>query len=269
MPTTIHATAIIEPGAEIGEDCWVGPYCHVGSNVRLGRSNVLHSHVVVTGRTTLLESNEIHPFAVIGSVPEDKKFRKEFVTYTRIGSGNVFREYCTVNAGSMPERATVIGDKGLFLSYSHVAHDCIIGNNVVISCDAKLSGHVEVGDNAVVNGKTGVVQFVRIGTFAFVGGMNKVAKDVLPFSIADGYPAVMRGVNKVGLERNGFTAQQIRDIRAAYRTLVRENITLADAIARLKNEFGDHPQVSAMVSFAAASTLGLARPRIFRNEVEV
>jgi UDP-N-acetylglucosamine acyltransferase len=269
MPTTIHPSAIVEPGAEIGADCSIGPYCHVGANVRIGPSNVLHAHVVVSGRTTLGEGNEIHPFAVVGSVPEDKKYRKDFVTYTRIGNGNVFREYCTVNAGSMPEQATVIGDKGLFLSYSHIAHDCVIGNDVVISCDAKLSGHVHVGDNAVVNGKTGVVQFVRIGPFAFVGGMNKVAKDVLPFAIADGYPAVMRGVNKVGLERNGFSAQQIRDVRAAYRVLVRENITLADAIARLKSEFGDHPQVSAMVAFAAASTLGLARPRIFRNEVEV
>jgi len=269
MPTTIHPSAIIEPGAVIGDACHIGPYCHVGADVRLGRSNVLHSHVVVAGRTTLEEGNEIHPFAVIGSVPEDKKFRKEFVTYTRIGSGNVFREYCTVNAGSMPEQATVIGNKGLFLSYSHIAHDCVIGDNVVISCDAKLSGHVEVGDNAVVNGKTGVVQFVRIGAFAFVGGMNKVAKDVLPFAIADGYPAVMRGVNKIGLERSGFSAQQVRDVRTAYRTLVRENITLAEAIARLKSEFGDHPQVSAMVIFAAASTLGLARPRIFRNEVDV
>lgn len=269
MPTTIHSTAIVEPGAEIGAECSIGAYCHVGANVRLGRANVLHPHVVVAGRTTLGEGNEIHPFAVIGSEPEDKKYRKEFVTYTRIGSGNVFREYCTVNSGSMPEQATVIGNKGLFLSYSHIAHDCVIGNDVVISCDAKLSGHVQVGDNAVVNGKTGVVQFVRIGTYAFVGGMNKVAKDVLPFAIADGYPAVMRGVNKVGLERAGFSAQQIRDVRAAYRTLVRENVTLADAISRLKSEFGDHPQVSAMVAFAAASTLGLARPRIFRNEVEV
>jgi UDP-N-acetylglucosamine acyltransferase len=269
MPTTIHPSAIIEPGAAIGDGCSIGPYCHIGANVQLGASSVLHSHVVISGRTTLGANNEIHPFACIGAVPEDKKYRKEFVTYTRIGSGNVFREYCTVNAGSMPEQATIIGDNSLFLSYSHIAHDCIIGNNVVISCDSKLSGHVEVADNAVVNGKTGVVQFVRIGAFAFVGGMNKVAKDVLPFAIADGYPAVMRGINKVGLERSGFTAQQIRDVRAAYRTLVRENITLADAVARLKSEFGDHPQVSLMVGFAQASTLGLARPRIFRNEVEV
>lgn len=266
---TIHSTAIIEAGAVIGEGCRIGPYCHVGADVRLGAGNVLHSHVVVSGRTTLGDGNEIHPFACIGSTPEDKKFLKEFVTYTRIGSRNVFREYCTVNSGSMPEQATVIGSDNLFLSYSHIAHDCVIANHVVISCDSKLSGHVQVDDHAVVNGKTGVVQFVRIGAFAFIGGMNKVAKDILPFAIADGYPAVMRGINKVGLERNGFTAQHVRDLRAAYRTLVRENITLADAIVRLKSEFAGHPQVSVMVEFAAASKLGLARPRIFRNEVEV
>jgi UDP-N-acetylglucosamine acyltransferase len=269
MSTTIHPSAIIEPGAEIGDGCRIGPYCHIGPNVRLGASNVLHSHVVITGRTTLLEGNEVHPFACIGSLSEDKKSRKEFPTYTRIGSGNVFREFCTVNAGSLAEQATVIGSDGVFLSYSHIAHDCVIGDDVVVSCDAKLSGHVHVDDNAVVNGKTGVVQFVRIGRFAFVGGMNKVAKDVLPFAIADGYPSVMRGINKIGLERNGFSPQAIRDIRTAYRTLVRENITLADAVAKLKSEFGDHPQVSAMVAFAAESKLGLARPRIFRNEVDV
>ena len=116
---SIHPSAIIEPGAEIGANCTIGPYCHIGANVRLGASNVMHSHVVVTGRTTLGDGNEIHPFAVIGSVPEDKKFRKEFVTYTGIGSGNVFREYCTVNSGSMPEQATVIGNKSLFLFQSH------------------------------------------------------------------------------------------------------------------------------------------------------
>src|SRR5262249_16855229 len=156
-----------------------------------------------------------------------------------------------------------------FLSYSHIAHDCVIGDDVVISCDSKLSGHVQVDDHAVVNGKTGVVQFVRIGAYAFIGGMSKVAKGVLPSSIAAGCSAVRRGIHKVGVERNGFHAEQIRDIRAAYRTLVRENITLADAIVRLKSEYNDHPQVSAMVAFAAASTLGLARPRIFRNEAEV
>lgn len=268
MATNIHASAIIEPGAQIGADCHIGPNCYIGPDVTLGASNILHSNVVISGRTTILDGNEIYPFACLGSTPEDKKFKREFVTYTRIGSGNIFREFSTVNAAAIPDQATVVGNKGLFLSYSHIAHDCLIGDHVVLSCDAKLSGHVQVGDHAVLNGKTGVVQFVRIGAFAFVGGMNKVTKDILPFCIADGYPAVMRGINKIGLERNGFAAEQVRNIRSAYRTLLREKMPLQDAIVKLKDEFSADPHVSSMIAFAEASRLGLARPRSFKNGVD-
>jgi UDP-N-acetylglucosamine acyltransferase len=268
MARNIHPSAIIEAGAQIGDDCRIGPYCHVGRNVALGARNVLHANVVIGGHTTLADGNEIHPFACLGTEPEDKKFRREFVTYTRIGSGNVFREYSTVNASSAVGESTVVGSNGLFLSYSHIAHDCVIGDNVVISCDSKLSGHVKVDDHAIINGKTGVVQFVRIGSFAFIGGMNKVTKDVLPFCIADGYPAVMRGVNKVGLERNGFDTKRIGAIRAAYRTLLRQNIPLRDAIAQLKNEYADQSDVATMIAFAAASVLGLARRRTIGKETE-
>ena len=261
MPSSIHPSAIIESGAVIGEGCRIGPYCHVGPNVVLGAGNVLRANVVIGGHTTIGDSNEIHPFACLGTEPEDKKFQRGSVTYTRIGNGNVFREYSTVNASAKAGESTVVGSNGVFLSYSHIAHDCIIGDHVVISCDAKLSGHVEVGDRAVINGKTGVVQFVRIGTLAFVGGMNKVTKDILPFCIADGNPSVVRGVNKVGLERNGFGASQIQAIRSAYRTLLRKNIPLQVAIAQLKEEGGSQPEISRMISFAATSVLGLARPR--------
>jgi UDP-N-acetylglucosamine acyltransferase len=268
MPSSIHPSAIIEPGAVIGDGCRIGPYCHVGANVVLGTGNVLRASVVIGGHTTLGNGNEIHPFACLGTEPEDKKYLRESVTFTRIGSGNVFREYATVNASTKPGESTVVGSNGVFLSYSHIAHDCTIGDDVVISCDAKLSGHVQVGNHAVINGKTGVVQFVRIGAFAFIGGMNKVTKDILPFCIADGHPSVMRGVNKVGLERNGFGASQIQAIRSAYRTLLRQNIRLRIAIARLKEEGGNQPEVSEMISFAAASVLGLARPRTSAKELE-
>jgi UDP-N-acetylglucosamine acyltransferase len=268
MASHIHPSAIIEAGAEIGDDCRIGPYCLIGRNVVLGARNVLHSHVVIGGHTTVSDGNEIHPFACLGTEPEDKKYRREAVTYTHIGSGNVFREYATVNASSTPGESTVVGSNGLFLSYSHIAHDCIIGDNVVISCDSKLSGHVKVEDHAIINGKTGVVQFVRIGSFAFIGGMNKVTKDVLPFCIADGHPSVIRGINKVGLERNGFEPGRISAIRAAYRTLLRQNIPLRDAIAQLKSEFTDQSDVSSMISFAATSVLGLARSRMIGKEVE-
>jgi UDP-N-acetylglucosamine acyltransferase len=268
MARNIHPSAIIEAGAEIGEDCRIGPYCHVGRNVVLGAGNVLHANVVIGGHTTLSDRNEIHPFACLGTEPEDRKFRRGSVTYTRIGSGNVFREYSTVNASSTESQSTVVGSGCLFLSYSHVAHDCVIGDNVIISCDSKLSGHVKIDDNAIINGKTGVVQFVRIGAFAFIGGMNKVTKDILPFCIADGHPSVMRGINKIGLERNGFDADRIRAIRSAYRTLLRRNIPLHDAIAQLKDEYADQPDVATMISFAATSVLGLARPRTIGKETE-
>ena len=144
----------------------------------------------------------------------------------------------------------------------------MIGNHVVISCDAKLSGHVQVGDHAVINGKTGVVQFVRIGTFAFVGGMNKVTKDILPYCIADGHPAVIRGVNKIGLERKGVDAGRILAIRSAYRTLLRQNIPVRSAIAQLQEEAGNLAEVATMISFAASSVLGLARPRAAKADSE-
>lgn len=261
MPTIIHPSAFIETGAVIGEDCNIGPCCHIGANVVLGAGNVLRAHVVIGGHTSLGERNDIYPFAVLGTQPEDKKYQRDSMTFTRIGSGNTFREFSTVNAAAKPGESTIIGNNGVFLSYSHVAHDCVIGDDVVISCDTKLAGHVQVGDHAIVNGMTGVVQFVRIGRFAFIGGMNKVNKDVLPFCIADGHPAVMRGINQVGLERHGFATRQIRAIRAAYRTLLRKNLPLHEAIALLKSEVANHPEIAQMLEFASSSVLGLARAR--------
>lgn len=260
MPILIHASAVVEPGAVIGEGCNIGPYCQIGGNVVLGAGNVLRAHVVIGGHIIVGDRNEIHPFACLGTEPEDKKYRRDSITFTRIGSGNIFREFSTVNAAARPGESTVIGSNGVFLSYSHVAHDCVIGDGVVISCDTKLAGHVQVGDHAIINGMTGVVQFVRIGRCAFIGGMNKVTKDVLPFCIAEGYPSVMRGINKVGLERNGFAASQIRSIRSTYRTLLRQNLPLQEAIALLKSEVGT-PETSEMIEFAQASVLGLARAR--------
>jgi UDP-N-acetylglucosamine acyltransferase len=257
----IHPTAIIEPGAEIGEGCRVGPFCHIGRNVRLGRNNVLHAHVVVAGNTIVGEGNEIYPFCCFGTLAEDFRFRREWVSHVRIGDGNIFREYTTVNASASDGGSTVIGGNCFLLSYSHVAHDCVLGDKVTLSCDAKISGHVQIGEHAIVSAKTGVVQFVRIGAFAFVGGFNKVAKDILPYCVADGYPSVMRGVNKVGLERNGFSAERIRIIRDAYRTMLRLGLPLAEAVARLRERYPDNPEVREMIEFATASRTGLARPR--------
>ncbi len=257
----IHPTAIIEHGAEIGAGCRIGPYCHIGSQVRLGPNNVLHAHVVIAGHTIVGQGNEIYPFCCFGTLPEAFRFQREWVSHVRIGDGNIFREYTTVNASASDGGWTVIGSNCFLLSYSHVAHDCVLGDKVTLSCDAKISGHVHIGQNATVNAKTGVVQFVRIGAFAFVGGFNKVAKDILPYCIADGYPSVMRGVNKVGLERNGFSAERIRIIRDAFRTILRLGLPLGEATARLRERYPDNADVREMLAFAASSKTGLARPR--------
>lgn len=257
----IHPTAIVEPGAQIGDGCRIGAYCHIGGDVRLGRNNVLHAHVVLAGNTVMGEGNEIYPFSCFGTLAEDFRVRREWKSYVRIGDGNIFREYTTINASASDGGSTMVGSNCFLLSYSHVAHDCVLGDGVTISCDAKISGHVHVGTNAIISAKTGVVQFVRIGRFAFVGGFNKVAKDILPFCIADGYPSAIRGINKVGLERGGFSPERIRIIRDAYRTMLRQGLPLGEAAAVLAGRYPDNPEVREMIEFATTSKTGLARPR--------
>jgi len=253
--------AVIEDGAEIGPGCRIGPFCHIGPHVKLGRNNVLHAGVIIDGYTTLGDGNEIYSYACLGKASQDLKFNREWISYSRIGNGNVFREYVTVNASSSEGGSTVIGDNCLLLSYSHIAHDCVLGNHVIISTDTGLAGHVEVGDNAVINAKTGVVQFVRIGKHAFVGGFNKVSKDILPFCIADGFPSEVRAVNKIGLERRGFSRERIGVIQDAFRTIIRSGLTLNDALEDLRGRYGEIPEIQDLIEFAATSRLGLARPK--------
>jgi len=260
MSTEIHPTAIVEDGAEIGLGCRIGPYSYVGPHVKMGNNNILQSHAVVDGHTILGDGNELFSFACLGKTSQDLKYSKEWVCYSKIGSHNVFREYVTVNASSKDGESTLIGDHCLFLSYSHIAHDCIVGNHVIISSDSKMSGHVEIDDHAIVNAKTGIIQFARIGKFAFVGGFNKVAKDILPYCIADGSPSEIRAVNKIGLQRNGYTADQIKLIQDAFRTIIRMGIPLKEAVDTLNEKYPDVPEVQEMIRFATESQLGLARP---------
>lgn len=261
MSVQVHPFAVVEDGAEIGGGCRIAPFCHVGPNVVLGRDNVLHAGVVIDGHTVIGDGNEIFPYACLGKVSQDVKFSRQWTSFSRIGNGNVFREYVTVNASSHDGGSTVIGNDCLLLSYSHVAHDCVLGDNVIISADSKLAGHVEVGRNAVVSAKTGVVQFVRIGEFAFVGGFNKVTKDILPYCLADGFPSAIRAVNGIGLERNGFSGEKVRVIQEAFRIMIRSDLTLGDAIESLRRTYGGVPEVERMIDFATSSKVGLARPK--------
>ena len=252
---------MVEPGAEIGDGCQIGPFCHIGPHVKLGCNNVLHAGVVIDGHTTMGDDNEVFSYACLGKISQDLKFDKEWVSYSKIGSRNVFREYVTVNASSIEGESTIVGDNCLLLSYSHVAHDCVLGNRVIISSDSKLAGHVEVGDNAIINAKTGVLQFVRIGEFSFIGGFNKVTKDILPYCLAEGFPSAIRSINKVGLERNGFDRETIKAIREAFRTIIRSELTLNDAVEELRRRYPGISEIERMIDFATASKLGLARPK--------
>jgi len=257
MPTNIHASAIIDPAAQIGNDCQIGPYCVIGANVQLGAGCRLHSHVVIDGHTCIGTDCQMFPFVSVGQVSQDRKYQGG-VAYVRIGSGTILREYVTVHAATAGQ-STVIGDQCLILAYSHVAHDCILGNRIIMSNSTNLAGHVIVEDAVVFGGMVGVHQFVHIGAMAMIGAMAKVGQDVAPFALVDGIPAIPRGINKVGMERNGFAADEIRAMTQSHRLLFRSNLTVTDAVEQMLAEYGHYETVQHLASFAVASRRGLAR----------
>ena len=217
--TGVHPTAIVEDGAKLGKDVDIGPYCIVGANVSLGDGVRLHSHVVVGGRTTVGDSTEIFPFASIGLAPQDLKYAGE-ESELIVGARVRVREHVTMNPGtSGGGMLTRVGDDCLFMVGSHVAHDCIVGNNVILANNATLAGHVEVGDFAIIGGLSAVHQFVRIGAHAMIGGMSGVEHDLIPYGSAMGERARLRGLNLVGLQRRDFTRDDITNLRTAYRIL--------------------------------------------------
>ncbi len=250
----IHATAIIADGAQLGNDVEIGPYSVVGPNAVLGDGVVLHSHVVINGWTTVGAQTHIFPFASIGNAPQDKKFLGE-KTELIIGENNVIREGVTINPGTQNGGGeTRIGNGGLFMTGSHVAHDCKVGDNVIFANNATLGGHCVVGDFAFMSGLTAAHQFVRIGKHAIIGGMSGVEKDVIPYGSVLGNRAVLKGLNIVGLKRRGFSREQIHTLRRAYRLLFAEEGTLQERVADAAEEFGDNELVMDIVEFIRADT---------------
>ncbi len=250
----IHPTAVVADGATLGSDVQIGPYSVVGPKVVLGDGVVLHSHVVVDGWTTIGAQTHIFPFASIGHVPQDKKFSGE-KTELIIGKDNVIREGVTINPGTEHGGAiTRIGNGGLFMAGVHVAHDCIVGDNVIFANNATLGGHCTVGDYAFMSGLTAAHQFVRIGKHAIIGGMSGVEKDVIPYGSVLGNRAVLKGLNIVGLKRRGFSREQIHTLRRAYRLLFAEEGTLQERVADVADEFADHQLVMDIVAFIRADT---------------
>jgi UDP-N-acetylglucosamine acyltransferase len=254
----IHPTAIIHPKAKIGNGCEIGPYCIVGENVTLGEKNKLHSHVVVDGHTDIGNENEFFPFTSIGLKSQDLKW-KGGITHVRIGDKNVFREGVTVHSATSDGDATVIGNGNLFLIHVHIAHDCQLGNGIIMSGFVGLAGHVVVEDFATFGGYTAVHQFCRIGTRCMTGGLTRLPQDVAPYTIVEGNPAAARAVNKVGLERAGFSTETQSALRSAYKIIFRENLPTADALKKVEAELPPLPEVKHLVQFIRASERGVCK----------
>lgn len=255
MPAQIHPTAVVDPGAEVGADVVIGPYCVVGDNVALGDGCTLQNHVTVCGPSVIGKRNEFFSYASIGQRTQDLKYAGE-PTHLEIGDDNVFREFCTVNRGTLPGTKTAIGSHNHFLAYCHIAHDCIVGNHVIFSNNGTLAGHVIVEDHVILGGLTAVHQFCRIGKHAITGGCSKVVQDITPFTIVDGNPARARGINHVGLQRHGYSDVQIKALRAAFKTLYRSKMNTGQALEALKSgETDEH--VRHLVAFVEDSKRGV------------
>jgi UDP-N-acetylglucosamine acyltransferase len=250
MPNAnVHPTAIIEDGARVGSDVRIGPYCVVGCDVALGDGVELMSHVAVAGRTTIGARTRIFPFASIGHQPQDLKYKGEPSTLA-IGSDCLIREGVTMNPGTEGGgMRTVVGDRCAFLANSHVGHDCNVGDNVILSNNVMLAGHVSVGPHAILGGGAAVIQFSRVGAHAFLGGMSGLENDLIPYGMALGNRAHLSGLNIVGLQRRGFSRDDIHSLRRAYRALFADEGTLMERLDDVQKEFGDHPIVKEIVAF--------------------
>ena len=255
----IDPRAVVHPNAQLAEGVSVGPFSIIGPDVRIGPRSVIGPHAVIDGHTTLGADNKVSPFASIGGPPQDKKYAGE-PTRLEIGDRNVFRECCTINRGTTHgEGVTRLGSDGLYMAYTHVAHDCTIGDKVVLANCATMGGHVEIGDWVQLGGLSAIHQFCKIGAHAFIGGGAIVTRDVPPYVMIAGNPAEPHSVNAEGLKRRGFAPQQIRNIRNAYRILYRSELTLAAAVEQLTALAREQPELATFVEFIGRSTRSLVR----------
>ena len=258
MTTTIHPSAVVSEKATIGENVIIGPFCTVDEHVTLGDGCELISHVSITGYTTIGKGNRFFPFSSIGAEPQDLKYHGEPAEVV-IGDNNTFREYTTVHRGTEGGgMLTKVGDNNLFQTYTHVAHDCLIGNNIVLACSAIIAGHVEVHDGAIVGAMSAVHQFCRIGKNVMLGATCTVLKDMPPFCIAGGgYSMSLSGLNTVGLKRKGFTNDQIRELKEAYRLIFKGSGLLKDRLAAVDALNFGNEYVDELVAFVRASERGV------------
>jgi UDP-N-acetylglucosamine acyltransferase len=269
--TFVHPSSIVETGAELGTGVYVGPFCHVGPDVRISDGAKLFSHVAVTGWTTIAENVEVYPFASVGHRPQDLKFKGEKTTLT-VGAGTTIREGCTLNPGTEGGGGvTSVGANCLLMAGVHIAHDCRVDDHVILANNATLAGHVSIGERAVLGGLCAVHQIVRIGNHAMVGGMTGVENDVIPYGMVMGNRAQLSGLNLIGMERSGMSKDNIRAMRAAYRLLFEDvhavGSTLAERLKSVESDFSGFPEILKLIAFMRVpSQRGVCQPRNKNNQ---
>ncbi|MBS1113602.1 MAG: lpxA [Nitrospirae bacterium] len=259
MAKEIHPTAIISPNAELEEDTYIGPFCIIHDDVHIKKGTRLISNVIIEGATQIGENCTIYPFTSIGLPPQDLKYAGE-KTAVAIGNNNTIREYVTIHRASVGgDRITVIGDRNFLMAYVHIAHDCKIGNSVVMANLATLAGHVSVEDHAVIGGLVAIHQFTRVGAYAMVGGFSGVGQDIPPYMIASGARVKLFGLNTVGLKRHGFSDSTVNDLKKAYKILFREKRTLKDAIKKIQEDLPYTDEIKHLIEFIQKNKRGICR----------
>jgi UDP-N-acetylglucosamine acyltransferase len=259
MKTKIHPSSIIDPKAEIDAGVSIGPFCCIKNNVKIKKGTTLLSHVIIEGSTEIGENCTIHPYTTIGVPPQDLKYRGE-ETRLVIGNNNTIREYVSMHRASVGgDGLTFIGNNNFFMAYVHVAHDCKIGNNVVLANAATLAGHVLIEDSAVIGGLVAVHQYTRIGSYAMIGGFSGIGQDIPPYMIASGARAKLYGPNTIGLKRHGFKDGTINEIKKAYKILFREKRTLKDAIKKVQEEMSEIEEIKHLLKFIESNKRGICR----------
>lgn len=256
----IHPTASVHERASIARDAQIGPYCIIGEGAKIGHGVKLSNNVVIEGDTEIGQGCTIYPFAVIGLPPQDMKYAGE-KTSVKIGSGNIIREYVSIHRGSVgSEGVTLLGDNNYIMAYTHIAHDCKIGSNVVMANSVTMAGHVQVDDNAILGGVIAIHQFTRIGAFSMTGGFSGIGQDIPPYTIASGARAQLYGLNLVGLKRHGFSKETIADLSRAYKILFRSKHTLKEAIKKVQEDLPESPEIVRLLEFVKTSKRGICRP---------
>jgi UDP-N-acetylglucosamine acyltransferase len=259
MAKEIHPTAIIEPGVEIEEEVSIGPFCILREGVRIKRGIRLVSNVIIEGNTEVGENSVVYPFTSIGLPPQDLKYKGE-KTGLKIGINNIIREYTTIHRASVGgDGITIIGDNNFLMAYVHIAHDCKIGNQIIMANAATLAGHVTVEDYAVIGGLVAIHQFTRIGAYSMVGGFSGIGQDIPPYMIASGARAKLFGINIIGLKRYGFTETTINELKKAYKILFREKRTLKDAIKKIQEDLPYTDEIKHLIEFIQKNKRGICR----------